>query len=216
MKKFIYIILISFLWACSPEELIKPYPCVDGDCNSFFQIDPQVSPGVYQDENGYWHIEYYGPKYFTIMGQLDELDEYYEVNNVPLVEVAYDSDYWIAFDSISFQVPIYSVLSWFSNGDWNNLIPIGNQTYTLTDIARIQPPLNIAGYQIQKNFCWECPYAPTLLGTYSKYNYNPRQQFYLNNTMVGDTLKVMTKVMFASEYLDERIIQEHEFNIIVE
>ena len=216
MKKFIYITLISFLWACSPEELIKPYPCVDGDCNSFFQIDPQVSPGVYQDENGYWHIEYYGPKYFTIMGQLDELDEYYEVNNVPLVEVAYDSDYWIAFDSISFQVPIYSVLSWFSNGDWNNLIPIGNQTYTLTDIARIQPPLNIAGYQIQKNFCWECPYAPTLLGTYSKYNYNPRQQFYLNNTMVGDTLKVMTKVMFASEYLDERIIQEHEFNIIVE
>ena len=216
MRKFIYITLISFLWACSPEELIKPYPCVDGDCNSFFQIDPQVSPGVYQDENGYWHIEYYGPKYFTIMGQLDELDEYYEVNNVPLVEVAYDSDYWIAFDSISFQVPIYSVLSWFSNGDWNNLIPIGNQTYTLTDIARIQPPLNIAGYQIQKNFCWECPYAPTLLGTYSKYNYNPRQQFYLNNTMVGDTLKVMTKVMFASEYLDERIIQEHEFNIIVE
>jgi len=216
MKKFIYITLISFLWACSPEELIKPYPCVDGDCNSFFQIDPQVSPGVYQDENGYWHIEYYGPKYFTIMGQLDELDEYYEVNGVPLVEVAYDSDYWIAFDSISFQVPIYSVLSWFSNGDWNNLIPIGNQTYTLTDIARIQPPLNIAGYQIQKNFCWECPYAPTLLGTYSKYNYNPRQQFYLNNTMVGDTLKVMTKVMFASEYLDERIIQEHEFNIIVE
>ena len=216
MKKLIYITLISFLWACSPEELIKPYPCVDGDCNSFFQIDPQVSPGVYQDENGYWHIEYYGPKYFTIMGQLDELDEYYEVNNVPLVEVAYDSDYWIAFDSISFQVPIYSVLSWFSNGDWNNLIPIGNQTYTLTDIARIQPPLNIAGYQIQKNFCWECPYAPTLLGTYSKYNYNPRQQFYLNNTMVGDTLKVMTKVMFASEYLDERIIQEHEFNIIVE
>ena len=150
------------------------------------------------------------------MGQLDELDEYYEVNGVPLVEVAYDSDYWIAFDTISFQVPIYSVLSWFSNGDWDNLIPIGNQTYTLTDIARIQPPLNIAGYQIQKNFCWECPYAPTLLGTYSKYNYNPRQQFYLNNTMVGDTLKVMTKVMFASEYLDERIIQEHEFNIIIE
>jgi len=93
---------------------------------------------------------------------------------------------------------------------------VGNQIYTLTDIAQIQPPLNIAGYQIQKNFCWECPYAPTLLGTYSKYNYNPRQQFYLNNTMVGDTLKVMTKAMFASEYLDERIIQEHEFNIIVE
>jgi len=216
MRNLIYILTISLFWACSPDEMLKPYPCVDGNCDSFFQIDPMVSPGVYQDDNGYWHIEYYGPKYFTIMGQLDELDEYYEINGVPTVETSYDSDYWIAFDNISFQVPIYSVLSWFSNGDWDNLISIGNQTYTLTDIARIQPPLNVAGYQIQKNFCWECPYATTLLGTYSKYNYNPRQQIYLNNTMVGDTLKVMTKVMFASEYEDERIIQEHEFNIIVE
>ena len=47
------------------------------------------------------------------------------------------------------------------------------------------PPLNIAGYQIQKNFCWECPYAETLLGTYSKYNYNPRQQIFIDNEMVG-------------------------------
>ena len=76
------------------------------------------------------------------------------------------------------------------------------------------PPLNIAGYQIQKNFCWECPYAETLLGTYSKYNYNPRQQFYLDNEMIGDTLQVFTKTLFNSD-VGERIEVENKFKIIV-
>ena len=94
---------------------------------------------------------------------------------------------------------MYSVLSWFSNGDWNNLIPVGDNTYTLTDIAQIQPPLNIAGYQISRYFDSTHPAAITMLGTYSKYNYNPRQQFYLDNEMVGDTLQVFTKTLFNND-----------------
>ena len=60
MKKLSYITLISFLWACSPEELINNYPCIEGDCNVEFTIDPLVSPGVYQDINNYWHISHQG------------------------------------------------------------------------------------------------------------------------------------------------------------
>ena len=71
------------------------------------------------------------------------------------------------------------------------------------------------GYQIQKNFCWECPYAETLLGTYSKYNYNPKQQIFLDNEMVGDTLKVMTKTIFNNDVGFSEII-ENEFNIIID
>ena len=215
MKKLIYIILISFFWACSPEELIKPYPCLDGDCNSFFEIDPLVSPGVYQDGNGYWHVEYYGLNYFTIKGELDLLDPEYVINGVPLIETSFDSDYWIAIDSIRFTLPIYSVLSWFTNGDYNNPINVGDITYTLNDLSQNHPPLNIVGYQIQKNFCWECPYAETLLGTYSKYNYNPKQQIFLDNEMVGDTLKVMTKTIFNNDVGFSEII-ENEFNIIID
>jgi hypothetical protein len=212
MKKIIIILTVSFFWACSPEEIIRDV-CIDGDCNAQFYIDELVQPNAYQDENGYWHIEFYGPKYFTIRGELDELSTAI-VNGVPLVETMYDSDYWVAFDSINFTVPTWSVLSWFTGGGYNNPVPVGNLQYTLTDIARIQPPLNIAGYQIQKNFCFECPYAETLLGSKSKYTYNPRQQFYLNNEMVGDTLQVFMKSTFNTDVGNREIIED-SFKIIV-
>ena len=212
MKKLIIILTVSFFWACNPEEIIRDV-CIDGDCNAQFYIDELVQPNAYQDENGYWHIEFYGPKYFTIRGELDELSTAI-VNGVPLVETMYDSDYWVAFDSINFTVPTWSVLSWFTGGGYNNPVPVGNLQYTLTDIARIQPPLNIAGYQIQKNFCFECPYAETLLGSKSKYTYNPRQQFYLNNEMVGDTLQVFMKSTFNTDVGNREIIED-SFKIIV-
>lgn len=204
---------ISFLLAsCSKEEINPSSTCIDGDCNGRFYIDELVQPNAYQDGNGYWHIEHWGPNYFTIRGELDELNEEYEVNEVPIIETHYDSDYWIAFDSLSFTIPTYSVLSWFTDGEFNNPVPVGTMTYTLTDIVQIQAPLNIAGYQINRNFCWECPYAETVLGTYSKYNYTPRQQFYLDNEMVGDTLQVFIRTTWYG-ITDEYI--EDNFKIII-
>lgn len=213
MKKLLIIGFVSLLASCSKEDITLGV-CVDGDCNAQFFIDEQVQPNAYQDENGYWHIEFYGPKYFTIRGELDELSTAV-VNGVPLVMTEYDSDYWVAFDSIHFTVPTYSVLSWFTGGGYNNPVPVGNLEYTLTDLAQIQPPLNIAGYQLSKHFCWECPYAETLLGTRSRYTYEPRQQFYLDNEMVGDTLQVFVKSTFNIDLGDRQVVED-SFKIIVE
>ena len=151
---------IGFLLAsCSKEEISPSSTCIDGDCNGRFYIDELVQPNAYQDDNGYWHIEHWGPNYFTIRGELDELNEEYEVNEVPIIETHYDSDYWIAFDSLSFTIPTYSVLSWFTDGEFNNPVPVGTMTYTLTDIVQIQAPLNIAGYQINRNFSFFILYS---------------------------------------------------------
>ena len=215
MKKLIIFSLVSLFWACSPEELISPYPCLSGDCEAFFEIDPLVSPGVYQDNNGYWHIEHQGYNYFTIKGKLDELDPHYIINGVPLIETTFDSNYWIWIQNFQFTVPFYNVLSYFTSGEYQTPIPIGNLTYTIEDMAQNHPPLNIVGYQIQKNQCLDCPYSETLLGTYSKYTYEPKQQIFFNNEMVGDTLKIMTKTIFNND-IGPREIVENEFNIIVE
>ena len=213
MKKLLIIGFVSLLASCSKEDITLGV-CITGDCNAQFFIDEQVQPNAYQDENGYWHIEFYGPKYFTIRGELDELSTAV-VNGVPLVMTEYDSDYWVAFDSIHFTVPTYSVLSWFTGGGYNNPVPVGNMEYTLTDLAQVQPPLNIAGYQITEHFCWECPYAEGLLGTRSRYTYEPRQQFYLDNEMVGDTLQVFVKSTFNIDLGDRQVVED-SFKIIVE
>ena len=204
MKKFIYITLISFFWACSPEELINNYPCL-GDCDTSFYIDPLVSPGVFQDSNGYWHIEHQGIQYFTIKGNTSELHPDYIVNGVPLIETIFDSNYWVWIDSITFTVPLFSVLSYFTNGDYNNPIPIGELTYTIEDMAQNFPPLNIAGYSYNPNS------DINSLGTYSKYNYNPQQQIFFDNEMVGDTATIFIKTVFPNN-----IEVEKEFKIIFE
>ena len=205
MKKLLHITLISFLWACSPEELISPYPCLNGDCNVEFAIDPLVSPGIYQDINEYWHISHQGIQYFTLKGNISELHPDYVVNDVPLIETIFDSDYWVWIDSITFTVPLYSVLGYFTGGGYINPIPIGNTTYTIEDMAQNFPPLNIAGYSYNPNSDIQS------LGTYSKYNYKPQQQLFFDNQMVGDTAKVLIKTIFPNN-----IEIENEFKIIFE
>jgi len=80
-------------------------------------------------------------------------------------------------------------------------------------MAQNHPPLNIVGYQINPNQCLDCAYSETLIGTYSKYNYNPQQQIFFDNQMVGDTAKVLIETKFNSD-IGERVIVEKEFNII--
>ena len=78
-------------------------------------------------------------------------------------------------------------------------------------MANNHPPLNIVGYSINSNQCFDCPYSETLLGTYSKYNYNPRQQIFFDNEMVGDTAKVFIQTRYP-----EDIIIEKQINLIFE
>ena len=207
MHSFRFLIIgFGFLLAsCSEEDNLNPYPCLDGECNAYFEIDPLVSPGVYQDENGYWHIEHQGYNYFTIQGQLDILHPDYEINGVPLVETIYDSNYWVWIDGLTFTVPLYSLLGYFTSGDWQNPIPVGTLTYTITDMANNFPPLNIVGYSFNPNS------ENNTIGTFSKYNYEPRQQIFFDTQMVGDTAKVFVRAVFPQD-----IEIDKEFNIIFE
>lgn len=215
MKHFITIISIIVLHSCSNDDNILPYPCIDGNCDVYFEIDELLSPGVYQDSNEYWHIQHQGLNYFTIRGVLDELHPSYVINDIPLVETVFDSDYWVWIDGITFTVPLYSVLGYFTSGNYTNPIPIGNLSYTIEEMAQNHPPLNIVGYQIQPNQCLDCPYSETLIGTYSKYNYTPQQQIFFDNEMIGDTAKVFVKSTFNSD-VGQRIEIEKEFKIIFE
>ena len=211
IKSFLLIISVILLSSCEKDQdYYYPYPCADRDCDSVFYID-QVD--AYLDNNGYWHTEFFGPRYFTIAGKLDQLDDEYIVNEVPLVEVAYDSNYWVAFDDLSFTVPLYSPFGLSSQ--YGSRISVAEKTYNIGEIAQLMEPLNIAGYQITKNTCFDCPYSDRLFATYSKYTYKPRQQFYLDDRMVGDTLEVYVKATFNTD-LGESIEMNHTLKIIID
>tara|TARA_Y100000114_G_scaffold96674_1_gene89965 strand:- start:1352 stop:1978 length:627 start_codon:yes stop_codon:yes gene_type:complete len=205
LNRLLVLIGVGFLLTSCSKEEITPYPCLDGDCSINFEIDPLVSPGVYQDVNGYWHIEHQGYNYFTIQGQLDELHNDYYVNGVPLVETIFDSNYWVWINSITFTVPLYSVLGFFTNGDFLNPIPIGNLVYTITDMAQNFPPLNIAGYSYNPDS------EENVLGSFSKYNLEPRQQIFFDTQMVGDTASVFIKTIYP-----QNIEIENQIKIIFE
>ena len=217
--KFFFLVIFgasSFLscsWLGLEEKEVEVYPCLDGNCNSFFKIDPWVSPDVYKDQREFWHIKYWGPKYFTMVGKLDELNPKYVINMVPLVEAAFDSNYWVAFDDLSFTIPLYSPFG--LQTQTGTKIPVGNKTYNIGEIAKLMEPLNIAGYQITKNTCFTCPYSDRLFATYSSYTYAPKQQIYLDNRMIGDTLEVYVKVTFNTD-TGMKEENRHTLKIIIE
>lgn len=196
MKKLLIVLaaLTTFFGSCKKQD-IQPEVCPDG-CNSEYIVS---SPNATLQPDGYWHVKYIGANYFKVSGTASKLNPQFETNGVPLIEANFDSDYWILFDTIKYQTPMYSYLGWFNNQQFNTPIAIGTHTYTLKNAADLHPPLNMAGYQINKNICWTCPYTPTLFGTHSKYNYTPSQTFFLDNEMVGDTANIYIQTIFNSD-----------------
>ena len=215
MKNIIYTLTIALLFAsCQKEEFDSP--ACPGGCyasHGIFYKNGEINIS----SDGFYRIKWNGLNYFQVKGELSELSPQYVINKVPLIEANYDTDYWILIDTIRFTTPQYSYLGWFNDANFNTPIPIGNQTYTMADLTDLHQPLNIAGYQINKHFCFDCPYAPTLLGTHSKYNYRPTQNILLDNEMVGDTINLFVETIFNNDsYSGEHEIIINNFSIIVE
>lgn len=211
MKNLIILLALSTLVSCK-KKAIEPEEVCPGGCNSDFTIS---SPSATFQSDGYWHVKHIGANYFTVKGNLTQLDPKYVVNKVPLVEVNFDSNYWVIFDTIQYTVPMYSYLSWYTDKQFNNPIPIGTYTYTLKDVAKIHPPLNIVGYQINPHMCWDCPYTETLLGTTSRYTYTPEQKVFFSKDMKGDTATIFIQTIFNSD-IGEREVNNTQLKVIFE
>ena len=218
-KAALLIILIISIYSCTTSvdnNLTEEYyPCVENPCNSIFEISKEVTPELYIDDNGFNHIQFWGPKYFTVKGILGKLKEKYEVNGIPLIETTFDSDYWIWLNNLTFTLPVYSPFSWFIDNEFQNPIPIGTITITLDEMIGKLPPMNISGYSINENTCMDCPYSSSIFGTYSKYNYKPQHSFYLGPEMRGDTLNIFIQVLFNSD-LGPQEKKDHILRVIVD
>ena len=218
------VLILTLIFAPSCTKYSKVFPTLcDGNCDVNYTVlykNQLIQPNT----NGHYEIQWDGLNYFQIKGSLTELREDYVINKIPLVSADFDSDYWILFDTLRFQTPMYSYLGWFNDQSLNTPISMGNYTYTLNDLISLHPPYNIAGYQLPKHFCTDCPYAPDIVGSHSRYNYDPKQNFLLDNEMVGDTINIFIKTIFntdggiyytnSDDMVPQKIIEE-QIKIIV-
>jgi len=201
------LIILSLVFVSCTKEEFYPSPCL-GDCETSYEViyKNQI---MYPDNNGYYEVEWDNLNYFQVSGYLTPLNDEYIINGVPLVEAKFDSDYWVVMDSLTFQTPMYSYLGWFNDQTLERPIAIGNYTYTLTDILESIPPLNVAGYQIPYNFDIDHPAAKSFLGSYSKYNYQPTQNIFVDNEMVGDTINLFIETVFNTDFGESEIIEDN-------
>lgn len=200
MKFTSQLISLLFLFSCS-ENPSKQEVCLNGNCQVNFWIDTQGHPGTYLDNNGVWHIKHAGMNYFTIKGSLSPLDPHYVINNVPLVETSFDSNFFYIPGNIVWTYPVYSYLGLWNSNQMNTPIPIGTQTYTFPALvnANIATINNLAGYSIQPNTDWYANQSVLqgYFATYSKYTYTPQQSMVFFRDFIGKEATIYIEVGFG-------------------
>ena len=219
----VLILTLIFAPSCTKQSIHQNL-CITGDCETQF-IVVYENQEIFPNANGHYEVEWNGLEYFQVKGQLSHLNrDYCNADGIPFIETRFDSDYWVVFNNLYFTTPMYSFLGWFNDNGLNNPIPFGSYTYTMNDLINLHPPLNVVGYQIPKHFCTDCPYAPTIIGTYSKYNYHPTQNILLDDEMIGDTINIFIETIFNTEGLptmydpnsnDPHLIVKKEIKVIV-
>jgi hypothetical protein len=214
MKKVLFLFsLLLLLSSCSYEPILDS-ACIDGSCDAEFWVDTYVNPGSYQDTQGVWHVKYSGLNYFTLKGNTDPLTQEYIINGVPLMETAYDSNFFFTTPNVQWTYPVYSFLGLFSNNNLNTAIPYGYITQTIPQIQNNGIDItNLVGYQITKHTTFDKPYSSTILQAYSKYNSHPKHHMVFLSSFIGKTADIYIKVMFG-ERLDQ--VKTYKIKVIFE
>jgi len=210
MKQFknLFLLLLSlFVFSCSTPE-IQTNVCLSGDCGAEFRIDTLGHPGTYRDGQGVWHIKHAGLNYFTVKGNVNELDPHYVINGIPLVSVGFDSNFFYTPGNVVWTYPVYSYLGLWSSNQMNTPIPVGTQTYTFPQLIEQTSIMNLTGYTIQHNpnVNVNHPAYKTYFATYSKYTYRPQQSMAFFPDFIGKTATIYIEVALAEG--EEIILKE--------
>ncbi len=84
-----------------------------------------------------------------------------------MIEVDWDSDDWVVFNSIGFQYSLYSLFGYYDAS--GTPIPVGDTIYYWNNI---NPPTNIVGYEYNSN---------RKRGIQTKYSYYSRKHIFFDN-----------------------------------
>ena len=112
MKKLLLSLSIISLFSCT-KETIHQDVCINGNCDANY-IVVYKNQEIFPNGNGHYEIQWDGLNYFQVKGLLTPLNDQYIINGIPLIAANFDSDYWVEFDSLQIQTPMYSYLGCFT------------------------------------------------------------------------------------------------------
>ncbi len=196
MYKIVLLVFLFTLFGCDSDSLTEPDVLLNNNEDVAFWIDTDVSPGSYMDAQGVWHVEYRGLHYFTIKGSIPTLNPLYVINRVPLIEVAFDTDFFYIPGVVTWRYAVYSYRGDFADRLLTTPIPVGFQTFTFPQLIKQHSIMNLAGYQITKNPNVDVnhPAYSSYFATYSKYTYEPKQQMVFFPDFVGEKVSIFIRV----------------------
>ena len=194
----IFSVLSFFIFSCKKEKY--PFPCSPFEID--IVIDENVSPNAYTDSLGFIHVPYNGLNYFTFEANISKVHDDYYSNGVPLVEVKWDSDYWLIFDTLGFNLSLYSIFSQFDGSGVS--IPIGD---TIWYWSNDSPPTNIVGYVHS---------SEKEGGVSTKYSYYTRKQVLFFEAMVGDTATIYFKGFWNTDPIGKKVESLDSLRVIFE
>ena len=186
--------------------------CINGPCEVSIVPDPVGQPNAVLDENGYWHLEYTGAKYFQakLKFSLSKLSN----SARPDIVTEYTSDKWyLAKDGYSFWSSRYNPLGSDYTQNFRTAIA---DTMVIVSIlpSEVKEMINATGQYYRDCNTIGCGIGPKPR-SFSSVNHTTKAQFLYMPEMavVHDTMTAYFTTRFYNENFKEEVI-ESEFKVI--
>ena len=187
--------------------------CINGPCNVEIIPDPAGQPNAYQDDNGYWHLEYTGAKYFQakLKFSLSKLGN----SARPDIVTEYTSDKWmLAKDGFSFWSSRYNPLG----SDYtNNFRTAIADTMVVVSIPpnEVKELVNASGQYYRDCNSPGCGIGPEPK-SFSGVGHTTKAQFlyFPDMARVHDTIRAYFTTSFYNENFKEEVVKS-ELKIIL-
>ena len=199
--------------SCTKEDLGSDI-CIDGPCSVNIYPDPVGQPNAVLDENGYWHLEYTGAKYFqtVIKYSLTKL----QGSARPNIQTTYTTDTWmLAKDGYRFWSSRYNPLG--SDYTMNFQRAIADTMVVVSILpSEVKEMTNVSGQYYRDCYNPGCGLGPEPR-VFSSVPHKSKAQFIYMPDMarVNDTISIDYTTTFSKNNGLETEIVESNIKVIL-
>ena len=209
-------LLVVSLISCEQEDTFldtESGQCINGPCNVEVIPDPEGQPNAYQDDKGYWHLDYTGANYFQtkLKFSLSKLSNAAR----PDIVTEYTSDKWmLAKDGFSFWSSRFNPLGSDFTNNFRTAIA-DTMVVVSIPLSEITELVNASGQYYRDCNSEGCGLGPEPR-SFSGVGFTTKAQFlyFPEMAVVHDTIRTSFTTIFYNENFKEEIV-ETELKIIL-